>query len=67
MSDNRAKRLRHHERLILSCLRKGRQDKEGLIQDYNDLVQVMGLPITFSDRSRGWTFHRRLDSYLNNF
>lgn len=66
MSANQTKKLCYRERFILSCLRKGRQNKEGLIQEYEDLVHIMGLPISFSDRSRGWTFHRRLDRYLDN-
>jgi len=66
MLGNPTNNLGHHERFILSCLRKERQDKESLIREYEGLVQVMGIPVSFSDRKSGWTFHRRLDGYLEN-
>jgi len=58
--------LSYHEKFILSCLINGRLDREGIIREYDKLIQVMGVPVSFSDRNKGWTFHRRLDGYLDN-
>ena len=59
-------KLTHHESFILSSLRKGPHDRKDILQDYEELVQFMGLPVSLSDREKGWTFHRRLDGYLDN-
>jgi len=56
--------LCHHEALILVCLRKRPLDREGILREYEEVVQFMGIPVSFSGEERGWTFHRKLGSYL---
>jgi len=66
MPKNNEIKLKHHEPFILSCLKKGPLTKERLLQEYERFVQFMGFPVTFSNRKRGWAFHRQLDDYLNH-
>ncbi|RLC69389.1 MAG: hypothetical protein DRI26_09200, partial [Chloroflexi bacterium] len=66
MAKNNGIKLKHHEPFILSCLKKGPLTKERLLQEYERFVQFMGFPVKFSNRKRGWSFHRQLDDCLNH-
>jgi len=59
-----SEKLNHHEYFILASLRGETLDSEGLRKEYEKSVQRMGIPVNFSEEERGWTFHRKLESYL---
>ncbi len=52
----RVDELCHHEALILACLRKRSPDREGILEEYEQLVQFMGIPVTFSGKERAGLF-----------
>jgi len=56
--------LNYHQSFILSCLRKKPLDRQEIIEAYEQMSQSMGLAVSFSDPNKGWTFHRKLDTYL---
>jgi len=57
-------KLSYHESFILACLREKPLDREGILREYEEMVQFMGIAVSFSGQERGWTFHRKLESYL---
>jgi len=57
-------RINRHESFILVSLMDKPLDRKAIIKEYEQLVQCMGIPATFTDEEKGWTFHRKLESYL---